>query len=503
MAQPLSPIDTAIGWAVDGTIQPTFGSNAQLLDVERVEVLRGPQNTLFGRGAQGGAVNVVTNLASFDSEFSVNAEGGERGYVKVDGIANGTLAPDLLAGRLALRFAHYGGDIDNVSAGGKDGETYIGAAQGSLLLTPNNRVTAVLRGYYEDDRRDTPPFILRGGPDFPASGVNPENDLDRRLANGSLEVTYDLDSLTLSSTTSFHSNRQEFTSDLTDSLIANSQTGFPPAFFDIENASVRNATLEEQAYQQEFRVSAPENAAVQWLVGTNIYYSDFDLHSDERDITFDFNNSEVETSLNTLSYSAFGETTFPVLKPLSATLGLRVGRDEQDLDSTFVYTGPPNPLIVPRLSEDGRFTDNYIVGSAALSYALSPDDNVYASVRRGHAPGGFATLNRNQFFGEPQIARPASESWTYEIGSKLTFLGGRIRLDAAGFFNDVEDAAFIAFDPALFLSVPVALSYHSYGFELEGQADLGAGFTLYAGVGMTEAEFVDVPSNNPAGAQDG
>ena len=503
LAQPLSPVDTAIGWAIDGTIQPTFGSNSQLLDIERVEVLRGPQNTLFGRGTQGGAVNVVTNVARFGSEFSVNGEFGENEYVKVDTVANGTVSPDLLAGRLALRFANYGGDIENIVAGGQDGESILGAAQGSLLLTPDDRVTAVLRAYYEDDRRDTPPFILRDGPDFPASALNPENDLDRRLANTSLELTYDLDSLTLSSTTSFHSNRQKFTSDLSDALISSSQLGLPQSFFNDEDDSVRNATLTETAYQQEFNVSAPDDAAFQWLVGTNIYYSDFELESDERDIIFDFNNSLGDTSLDTLSYSAFGETTFAVLEPLSATLGVRVGRDEQDLDSLFIYTGPPNPIIVPRFEQNDRDTDNYVVGSAALVYALTPEDNIYASVRRGRAPGGFATLNRNQFIGQPQIARPASESWTYEVGAKLTAWDGRLRLDAAGFFNDVEDAAFIAFDPAVRLSVPVALSYQSYGFEVEGRADLGAGFTLFGGVGMTEAEFDDVPTNNPAGAEDG
>ena len=84
-------------------------------------------------------------------------------------------------------------------------------------------------------------------------------------------MTYDLDSLTVSSTTSFHSNRQEFTSDLSDALISSSSTGFPQSVFNNEGESVRNATLKETAYQQEFNVSAPDDAAFQWLVGTNIY----------------------------------------------------------------------------------------------------------------------------------------------------------------------------------------------------------------------------------------
>lgn len=500
LAQPLSPIDTAIGWAVDGTIQPTFGSNSQLLDIERVEVLRGPQNTLFGRGSQGGAVNIVTKAPAFDPEFSLTGEFGESDYRLVDGVANGTLAPDLLAARLALRYASFGGDIDNLSNAGEDGETDLGAARASFLFTPSDRTTVLLRGYYEDDRRDTPAFLLRDGGDFPASGINPDNDLDRTLATGSLEVEHDFDSVILTSVSSFHRNEQEFTSDLTDALIFGAVTGLPPSAFDTPGESVREAEVTDEAFQQELRVASAEDAEIQWLLGGNVYHSDFRLEGDDRDPFSPFNNGSVRTEIDTLSYAAFGETTFPVFGALSASLGLRVGRDEQDYDSFFESNGTPG--IVPQFAEDGRFTDGYLVGGAALIYALGDDDRVYASARRGHASGGFATLNRNQFFGEPQTARPSSESWTYEIGAKLAFWQGRLQLNLAGFYNDVEDASLIAFDPALSLSVPVPLSYRSFGFEIEGSADLGAGFSLRGGVGFTEAEFVDIEEDDPSGARE-
>ena len=502
LAQPLSPVDTAVGWAVDGTVQPTFGSNSQLLDVERIEVLRGPQNTLFGRGTQGGAVNIITRRPSFTPEFSLAGEVGERAYRQVDAVANGTLVPDLLAGRVALRFSSYGGDISNRSAGGEDGETDLGAARASLLITPNDRTTMVVRGYYEDDRRDTPAFLLRDGTNFPESGINPENDLDRRLTNASLEIDHEFDGAILTSVSTFHSNEQDFTSDLTDALIVSAVTGLPPATFDTPGESVRIAEVSEEAYQQELRLSAPEEAEFQWLIGANIYYSDFGLKGDDEDPVFSiFNNGSVRTEIDTLSYAAFGETSFPLYGPFSATLGLRVGRDEQDLESLYDSNGTPG--LVPRFAEEDSFDDTYVVGGASLSYAITPDHNLYASVRRGHTTGGFATLNRNQFIGQPQSARPASESWTYEVGAKMAFWDGRLSINTAAFFNDVEDAALLAFDPALSLSVPVPLNYESYGFEVEGAADLGAGFTLRGGIGFTEAEFVDVEAGDPSGAVDG
>ena len=501
LTQPLSPVDTAVGWAIDGTVQPTFGSNSQLLDVERIEVLRGPQNTLFGRGTQGGAVNVVTKRPSFDREFSLASELGESEYRQVDAVANGALVPGLAAGRLAVRYSSYGGDIENISTGGQDGETDLGAARASLLLTPGRRTTAVLRGYYEDDRRDTPAFLLRDSSDFPASAITPENRLDRRLINAALEIEHDFDAVLLTSLSSFHSNKQQFTSDLSDGLIFGALRNLPPSAFDTPRESERRAEVAENAFQQELRLSSAGDTSIQWLVGGNIYYSDLELDGDDRDPLSPFNNGLVDTSIDTLSYSAFGETSFPLFGPLSGTAGLRVGRDEQDLESLFISRG--NPGIVPRFAEEGRFEDTYVVGGASLTYSVSPDHTLYTSVRRGHTTGGFATLNRNQFIGQPQAARPASESWTYEVGAKLAFWNGRLRLDGAAFFNDIEDAALISFDPGQNRSVPVPLNYRSYGFELEGAAELGAGFTLRGGVGFTEAEFVDVEEGDISGAEDG
>ncbi|WP_119166275.1 TonB-dependent receptor [Algihabitans albus] len=501
LTQPLSPVDTAVGWAIDGTVQPTFGSNSQLLDMERIEVLRGPQNTLFGRGTQGGAVNLVTRRPSFDREFALASEIGESEYRQVDAVANGALLPGLAAGRLAVRYSSYGGDIENISTGGQDGETDLGAARASLLLTPNQRTTAILRGYYEDDRRDTPAFLLRDSSDFPGSAITPENRLDRRLVNASLEIEHDFDKVLLTSVSSFHSNKQEFTSDLSDGLIFGALTGLPTSAFDTPGQSERRAEISETAFQQELRLSSLGSSDVQWLVGGNLYYSDLELDGNDRDPLSPFNNGLVDTSIDTLSYAAFGEAGFPLFGPLSGTVGLRVGRDEQDLESLFISRG--NPGIVPRFAEEGRFEDTYVVGGASLTYSISPSHNVYTSVRRGHTTGGFATLNRNQFFGQPQDARPASESWTYEVGAKLEFWDGRLRLDGAAFFNDIEDAALISFDPGQSLSVPVPLNYESYGFELEGAAQLGAGFTLRGGVGFTEAEFVDVEEGDISGARDG
>ena len=225
------------------------------------------------------------------------------------------------------------------------------------------------------------------------------------------------------------------------------------------------------------------------------------MRGDDRDVFSPFNNGTVDTELDTLSVAAFGEVTFPVTASVSATTGLRIGRDEQDLESLFISRGAPG--IVPRFAEESSFDDNYVVGGASLLYDITSQHSLYGSVRRGHTTGGFATLNRNQFSGQPQTARPASESWTYEVGGKFSLWDNRLRLDASAFFNDVEDAALIAFDPAQSLSVPVPLSYHSYGFEIEGIANLGFGFSLRGGVGYTKAEFVDVDSANASGAEDG
>ncbi len=98
-----------------------YGASPNLVDLDRIEILRGPQGTLFGRNTQAGAVSIVPNRPVFDETLSGKGEAGTDGYGVAQIVGNATVVPGRLAARLALSYATFGGDIPNVAAGGTDG----------------------------------------------------------------------------------------------------------------------------------------------------------------------------------------------------------------------------------------------------------------------------------------------------------------------------------------------------------------------------------------------
>ncbi|MFV3517325.1 hypothetical protein ACNJD8_22195, partial [Mycobacterium tuberculosis] len=103
--------DTSVVFYADEMPLSVYSIAPNLFDTDRVEVLRGPQGTLFGRNTQGGAVNIVSRRPTFNRSFSLTGEVGSNGYDLGEFIANGPLIPETLAGRLAVRWNRFGGDI--------------------------------------------------------------------------------------------------------------------------------------------------------------------------------------------------------------------------------------------------------------------------------------------------------------------------------------------------------------------------------------------------------
>jgi iron complex outermembrane receptor protein len=146
-----------------------------------------------------------------------------------------------------------------------------------------------------------------------------------------------------------------------------------------------------------------------------------------------------------------------------------------------------------------------LTGRAALSYELTPGSTVYASVSRGAKSGGFPNFTNNAPTGLGDRPYQESTSWTYEIGTKNHFLGGRALLNASLFFNDVKDQHLFALDSASFTFRPQPLDTQSYGAELELGYRLMPGLDLLGSVGYTKAEVRNVSADVAAssGAQDG
>ena len=503
LGSPLNSLDNSVGFSVNGVATSSFGFAPNLLDVERVEVLRGPQGTLFGRNALGGAVNVVTNPADGQREFRLTGEVGTDGYLLGEALAAGWLLPGRLAARGIMRYQDFDGDVPNAVIGGEEGRTEIIAGRGTLRLTPGAALQATLSAGFDREDRNDPRQLLRSAPDFPVSGVDIEIGGDRELIDSSLEVTRDFEAFTLTSLTGFQNIELNGTSDDTDSFLFAVITGFPSSFFNEPTQDFARTNTHEQILSQEIRLNSLEDADIGWVAGLNYFRSDFEQDSDLQSNFFATINGDHHVEIDSQTFAVFGDASVPLpfLEKVTVSGGVRVAHDVQDFRSDYVSNGFPG--TVPNFRDENDFSDTYATGRFALSYQWTPDIMTYASLARGYASGGFPRFLVNSPLGNPeQIFRP-STVWTYEAGIHAGFLNRRVQVDASLFFNDVSDGQLSALDPSAFVVSFQNQDYETYGFEVEARALVTAGLELNGGVGVTRTSLKNVAEDATTGAADG
>ena len=503
LGAPLNSLDNSVGFSVNGVATSSFGFAPNLLDVERVEVLRGPQGTLFGRNALGGAINVVTNPADGERAFRLSGEVGSDGYIRTEALAAGWLAPDLLAARGVIRYQDFDGDIENQVIGGDEGAAEITAGRATLRLTPGSDWDVTLIGGFDRETRNDPRFLPRDRTDPPVSGADILTSGERRLIDTSLNVSRTFSGFTVTSLTGFQQINQEVVADDADAFLFAAITGLPPETFNDPDADFTLVDTDERLLSQEFRINSLEGAEIGWVVGVNYFRSDFDQIGETQSNLIATLNGTTDVEIDSQTFAAFADASAPVPFVENVTLsgGVRVAHDIQDFRSDFESNGFPG--IVPRFSQQGDFSETYVTGRAAISYDWSDAIISYVSAARGYASGGFPRAQVNAPLGIPEpLFRPATV-WTYEAGIHTSLLNQRVRLDGSVFFNDVSDGQLISFNSNTFTFAFENQDYRSYGFEIEGRAVVVPGLEVNGGVGFTETELVNVAEDSVTGAVEG
>lgn len=503
---PLSSDDTSVVFYVDEVPQSVYSVAPNLFDTERVEALRGPQGTLFGRNTEGGAINIVSRRPSFDPLLELTGEVGSRGYGLSQIVANGVLVPDRLAGRLAIRWNGFGGDIPNIAAGGKDGAVHTVAARGSLLFTPDVRTDVLLTLNYGREETHSPRFLSPNATDFPVSATDPRTLVAGETASANLRVRHTFDGFALDTQTAFQRSTIRNSFDVSDALVyarvSPARPGVTPTYA-IPGADVTVFHLRDDTFLQELRATALPASAVAWTVGVNYYRLETTAARASYAQTPPFNSqSGIQDNRFTVnSVAAFGEVTVPLTARLKATAGLRGTHEWKD--AHWRYDGNGLPRLPASYLQGASLTDDFLTGRGMLSYDWNRRLMTYASVARGYVTAGFPAYSVNSTLAKPESAFPASTSWAYEAGFKSRFLGDRIMFNGAAFLNNVRHGHLVFFAPAQAIFTTVALDYRTYGGELEMAARITSAFKLTGGIGYTHAALRDVPANSFTGARSG
>lgn len=441
-----------------------FGGNTYPLvfDLERIEVLRGPQGTLYGAGAEGGAVRFLTPTPDFDgASLQARTEAASitnGGTTYETGIAGGTPLGDTVAVRGSVWYRHEGGYIDRydptlTSLLEKDineSDSYSGKI--ALGWRPSESLTVTPSFYYQKVESGGRPQYWEAQSDVAdadyVTGIYNKEPSDDKFSLPALKIEYDLGALDLISNTSYF-HRERFQALDYTTYLSTLRSGDP--FGTYANKDPSNAvaaqTLEQRNFVQEIRLQSvrPEQK-LDWSTG--LFYSrakqDFlnlsqsgrtpgVLSSGYPQYLGRYNLYDAVGSVDK-QYAAFASLDYKATARLTATVGVRVSRDEFEFDET--RDGPTNSGV--RTFNTAQQKDTSVTPRVAASFRLDQDNMFYGSVSKGFRPGGAQAPVDSNFCATDLATLGLSQSpldyesdslWSYELGSKNRLFGGAVTLD--------------------------------------------------------------------------
>ncbi len=490
--------DPTVGIYVDGVyIGKSQGSIFDVIDVERIEVLRGPQGTLYGRNTLAGALSFITRKPS--GEFAGSATFGLGNYderstkVSVDlprvGIASVSFG---------LQSLQRDGwvDVDGPSREAANRDSYAGRLAVNLAFSEN------FEADYRFDRTDIdqkPPLNQLYRSNLGIPGMSPSKDREDEAAldlDAYEESQVDGHSLTLSWEIDEHHTLK--------SITAYREMSWDDGI-DLDGSPVPVAhTFRNSDYDQTSQELQLVGGSDRWNYVAGLYYFEDDGSTlNPQTFFFGTYNFDSRYAFTTESRAVYGQFDYQLTEALTLTAGLRYTEEEKTIDRLLgvnFATGTPFIPLVPQGtegSEDFSSTTPLI----SLGYQLNDDHSVYAKYAQGFKSGGF-----NGEYGVVGDLSPAvvaanvaevltpfkpEEITSYEIGYKGSFLDGRAQLNAAAFFNEVDDMQLSIFTAqgASASVVRNAGQAETKGIELEGVLVPIDGLRLQASYGYLDAEY--------------
>jgi outer membrane receptor protein involved in Fe transport len=525
---PLSPPANSLNGKV--VIDP------DLFDLNRVEVLRGPQGTLYGSGSMGGTVKLVSNQPNptkYEGEVSAEVSDTEQGGV--NGGVNAMINIPLVEDKAALRLVYSNKDvsgwidrdvIDNfpLETGTCPGWFGYGCVRGyipgatvnqvnknvnteelnsariSLLLKPVDHLTITVSGMDQ--------YLSMGGYseyDIPYGGgaklthyeaapiAEPFYDT---FSLGSVSIKYEAPWFDVTSATSYWSRRESNTMEVTETIqnLTDSSTFIPISF---------NETDGTKQLSEEFRLSSRGDGRLQWVGG--VFYSQLDTSyvatnaapgyapisvggaaANPEGIIYDANNP-----YHLQQYAVFGDATYQ----LTSTLRLRAGFRWFHYDTDFSYYetgwGTENGNATP---VDGTLTASAqgVNPSFNLSYRPNPDLTIYGTISKGFRPGGVSLPAPASLCGAQPLTYGPDTVTDYEVGEKARLFGGMVTVNSDVYYIKWNNVQQYINPPCDYPYTVNAGTAASYGPEIEVTAKLGHGFTFTANGATTSATLTSV-----------
>ncbi|MDF7777213.1 TonB-dependent receptor [Sphingomonas sp. AOB5] len=496
--------DPSVTTQLDGVyIARAFGQFQDFADVERLEVLRGPQGTLYGRNAIGGTINIISRKPSNEFTGKAQVTLGSYEAVTLQGFVAGPIVRDVVQVSLAASYVRRGDYFDNIATGQPGTQNANrGGVRGQVRIVPAPGVELITRADWSkgNERFDSYDHLLV---QFRPGGAN-----GAPLANS---IVGDYHRVALNSPqfnrTEFWGISQEATFDLSDQVALKSLTAYRRSSYNLRVDSDGTEILAAEAgqaeisrqFSQEFNLTYNSDR-LSGVIGlfyfhdktsTNLYANNYASPVLPAANAFRINTTP---DSYTRSLAAFAQATFKITPELGLTAGIRYTHDRKRIEQNFqrisLATNLPTPgfPFVHTLERDfDAFTPKF-----GFDWQVTPNVLVYGSVTRGFKSGGTSIFANN-----PADLSFAPEAiWSYEGGIKSDLLDRRLRINASVFRYDYTDLQVQSLVAPGVVAIRNAADARVTGAELEITAKPVEALTLTANYALLDAQYQSFPTSS-------
>lgn len=517
---------------------------APIFDLDRIEVLKGPQSTLFGKNTIAGAIAMHTSLPTDEFEARLSALYGTDGQGKAEAMWSGPVS-DTVALRLVGLTRTTDGYIDNDFNGDTGPENDQWGLRGTLRWDASQDLSVRLKLEHSEDDINGAPYVLAlntqiPGPGAPPlfsqleqapphyAGIDDSDDFETNVGNivDGKEQVYEAD-------TEFNNALVHLEYQLGE-VVLTSITGYTDydtddsKDLDVSPVTLIGAKMQEnyEQWSQELRLTSPTVGKFDYMAG--LYLQTVDFTEGTNDIGFYNSNiglpSITDGSRRTLyeqdadTISAFVMGNWHFSETLTLKLGLRYSYEEKNLDKSLVLTDGTGRPLVPGTTDDlvldlfWRGTQNAVPydtnqnrsekhwsPQVVLEWYPNEDTMVYASASRGSKGGGWDALHVNGDDMDPLEYEDESID-AFEVGIKATLWDQRATLNAAAFYSNIDDLQVSQFDGAVGFNVSNAAEATSQGVEVDARFAITESLTASAAIAYLDYsydEYADAPCNQP------
>ena len=488
----------------DAYVGRNIFATSNFFDINRIEVVKGPQGTLFGRNAAAGAISLVTNKPGDEDELHLGLSMGDEGQRRYELVGNWALS-DSFALRLAYQNQKWEGMWTEVNSGQ---EMY--TESDVLRLSARWDISDNLEALFKYNKGDAETnytsavSILTNpaqtGVEYPDRfAINQPNFEQNKDDGFGLRLTWSLsDSLTLVSITDSRSGENDYFEDVDGTA---DDITIDEAVFGVPGGAVGGLNIpvglggDADSFYQEFRLSGGSEA-IDWFAGASYYSEDLDNSRWEVDyvataLGFPVGSQRISSKAENESMGIYGDITWQASDQLALTAGARWSSDDKDwctntLQDDFGEAGGPTPGELCETKEWDELTSRFIA-----QYNVSDDTMMFASVSQGYKGGGFNTSVADldgDFIAETIIDFDPETSTAYELGFKSTMMEGRMQLNGSFYVIDYEALQFATLTLETGLQIANAGDVDSRGFEIELNYAPNDSVLLMANYANSEAE---------------